>query len=115
MLRHAVAVVLAVLLPAVSGCAPDAMSNRQAGDFDAFLDRIARECRPLAIGRYQMSDLIERDAINDDYIYFLDQTSRLYYGTIPPATYRTSIDAFFLGGSSVVAVDCIISKLPPTR
>jgi hypothetical protein len=115
MLRHAAALVLCVLLPLASGCAPDAMSNRQAGDFDVFLDRIARECRPLSIGRYQMSERIEHDAINDDYIYFLDQTSRLYYGTISPATYRTSIDAFFLGGSTSVAVDCIVSRLPPNR
>jgi len=113
--RKLVALALALLLPGLSACAPDALTNRQATGFNAFLDRIARECNPLQIGRYQMSQMIQRNAMDDDYIYFLDQTSRVYYGTLSQASYRNSIDAFFLGGSTNVAIDCILSKLPQGR
>ena len=58
-----------------------------------------------------MTQMIQRNAIDDNYIYFLDQTSRLYYGTITQAAYRSSIDGFFLGGSTNIAIDCILSKL----
>ena len=109
------ALVLASLLPGLWGCAPDAVTNRQATGFNAFLDQIAQECKPLQIGRYQMSEMIQRNAMVDDYVYFIDQTSRLYYGTISEAAYRNSINAFFLGGSTGIAIDCILSKLPPNR
>jgi hypothetical protein len=113
--RKPVALVLALLLPVIGGCASDSVTNRQATGYNAFLDTIARECNPLQIGRYQMSQMIQRNAIDDDYIYFIDQTSRLYYGTISPAAYRSSIDGFFLGGSTGVAIDCIVSKLPQSQ
>ena len=112
MRRKTVVLALALLLPVLCGCAPDSMSNRQATGYNAFLDRIARECNPLQIGRYEMSQMIQRNAMDDDYIYFIDQTSRLYYGTISQAAYRSSIDGFFQGGSTSIAIDCILSKLP---
>ena len=115
MSRNAVALVLAVLLSALWGCAPDSVTNRQATGFNAFLDKIALECNPLQIGSYQMTQMIQRNAIDDNYIYFLDQTSRVYYGTITQAAYRSSIDAFFLGGSTNRAIDCILSRLPQNQ
>ena len=113
--RKTVALVLAMLLPGLWGCAPDSMSNRQATGYNAFLDKIARECAPLQIGTYQMTQMIQRNAMDDNYIYFIDQTSRLYYGTITQAGYRSSIDGFFLGGSTNIAIDCILSKLPQNQ
>jgi hypothetical protein len=113
--RNAVALVLAVLLAGLGGCAPDSVTNRQATGFNAFLDKIAFDCKPLQIGRYQMTQMIQRNAIDDNYIYFLDQTSRVYYGTITQAAYRSSIDGFFLGGSTNLAIDCILSKLPQSQ
>ena len=110
-----VALVLALLSPVLWGCAPDSVTSRQATGYNAFLDQIARECKPLQIGRYQMSEMIQRNAMVDDYVYFIDQTSRLYYGRIAQAAYRDSINAFFQGGSTGVAIDCILSKLPPNR
>ena len=115
MSRRPVALVVALLLLGVCGCVPDSVSNRQATGYNAFLDRIAKECNPLSLGSYQMSQMIERNAIDDNYIYFLDQTSRVYYGAITQAAYRSSIDGFFQGGSTNVAIDCILSKLPQNQ
>jgi hypothetical protein len=113
--RKAVVLAFALLLLGLWGCAPDSMSNRQATGYNAFLNKIAQECAPLQIGNYQMTQMIQRNAIDDNYIYFLDQTSRLYYGTLTQAAYRSSIDGFFLGGSTNIAIDCILSKLPQSQ
>jgi hypothetical protein len=112
---QSVVLVVVLLLPGLWSCAPDAVTSRQATGYNAFLDQIARECKPLQVGRYQMSEMIQRNAMVDDYVYFIDQTSRLYYGTISEAAYRSSINGFFEGGSTGVAIDCILSKLPPNR
>jgi hypothetical protein len=110
-----VALAAACALSALCGCAPDSVTNRQATGFNAFLNRIAQECNPLQVGPYQMSQMIERNAMDDNYIYFLDQTSRVYYGTITQAAYRSSINGFFFGGSTNIAIDCILSKLPQSQ
>ena len=112
MSRRFAILIVALAVAGGAGCAPDAMNNRQATGFNAFLNRIAAECSPLQIGSYQMSEMIERNGMNENYIYFLDQTSRVYYGSISQAAYANSINAFFQGGSTGVAVSCILSKLP---
>ena len=113
--RKSLVATLALALATLAGCAPDAMNNRQATGFNAFLDQIAKECSPLQIGSYQMSQAIQYNRMDENSIYFMDQTSRLYYGTIAPDSYANSINAFFQGGSDNVAVSCILSKLPQNR
>ena len=104
---------VAAMMAMLTGCAPDAWSNKQATGLNAFLNQIATKCAPLQLGRYQMSGMILRNDIGDTnaYNYFFDQTSRLYFGTLPAASYRSSIDGFFDGPNA--AVDCILSQLPP--
>src|SRR6185436_6259612 len=72
---------LAATMGAMSGCAPDAWSNKQATGLNAFLNQIATQCAPLQLGRYNMSGMILRNDIGstDAYNYFFDQTSRLYF------------------------------------
>jgi hypothetical protein len=107
--------VVALAAAGAWGCAPDSMTNRQATGFNAFLNKIEVECNPLQIGNYQMSEMIKYNRMDENYIYFMDQTSRVYYGTISQAAYAQSINAFFLGGSTNIAIDCILSKLPQNQ
>jgi hypothetical protein len=103
------AIAIAFLL---SGCAPDAMNNRQATGFNGFLKTIQVDCAPLLLGGQQMSWALQTGAGDNNYIYFLDQTSKLYYRTIGTGGYRESLTAFF-GPGYDRAIDCILAKLPP--
>jgi hypothetical protein len=116
MSRTTWAAVAASACVALVGCAPDSWSNKQATGYNAFLNQIAQQCYPLQLGNDQMSQKIQRNAMDDNYIYFIDQTSRLYYGTISQGAYRSSINGFFMGSATTdVALDCILSKLPQNQ
>jgi hypothetical protein len=102
---------------ALAGCAPEAMNNRQATEFNAFLDRIATACQPLVIGSRDIGQDIRRGrSFGDDYDYFLDLTSRLYYGQITEGAYRSGITGFFGPGATTnAALDCIVANVATNR
>ncbi len=100
------------LMFVLSGCAPDALNNRQATGFNAFLKTIQVDCSPLLLGGQEMSSALQTGAGDNNYVYFLDQTSKLYYRTIGPGGYRESLTAFF-GPGYDRAINCILAKLPP--
>jgi hypothetical protein len=103
--------VIGVALLAV-GCAPDAMNNRAATPFNAFVNQISRACAPIQLGMYQLADPLMGGAGGNSYDFWLDQTSRLFYRRIPPAAYRESLNAFF-GAGNDGTIDCILANLPP--
>jgi hypothetical protein len=98
----------------VGGCAPDAMNNRQATGFNGYLDTIATNCNPLMIGINNVSEWLQNQGSADpNYNYFLDITSRLYYGTVSRDAYRDSITGFFGPGSTnAQSFACIFRNLP---
>lgn len=102
------------LCAAVAACAPDAMNNRQATGYNAYLNTLATRCDPLMIGIYNVGEWLTNQGSNDpNYSYFLDMTSRLYYGTVSPTAYRDGITGFF--GSSTTneaSFACIFRNLP---
>jgi hypothetical protein len=111
--------VLAMSMSALfaAGCAPDDMVNRQATGFDAFTAQIGSKCNPLMLGSHNIGqELMYSHGIGDDsYDYFLDITSRLYYGQISPASYRGAVLGFFGAGDDTNrGIDCIIGNLPST-
>ncbi len=80
--RARFALVAGVCLLALGACAPDTVSNKQATGFNAYLDSL-RTCRPLQVGSVDLSVYVDYDAMgNDQYLYFIDQTSKLYYNRI---------------------------------
>ncbi|MEO8304082.1 MAG: hypothetical protein ABI724_08175, partial [Betaproteobacteria bacterium] len=86
---------------AAAGCAPDAMNNMQATGFNAYLNTLATQCNPLVIGNNNVGQwLKEPSNASPNYTYFLDMTSRLYYGKISAGAYREGITAFLGPGSS---------------
>jgi hypothetical protein len=107
-----------LLAALTAACAPDALNNRSAPEFNAFLNRIAAACRPLLLGSQDMGYAIEHGAAlgNDNYSYFLDMTSRLYYGRIDADAYRSGITGFLGPGADTLrSLDCILGNLDANR
>ena len=97
---------LALVLPL--GCA----STPAESGYQAFLQKIAVECKPLIIGSDDMGQAIVLNglgAVPVNYTNFLSMTSALYAGTITPDTYRASLDSFVgTGSNNRRSFDCII-------
>ncbi len=98
-------------------CAPDAVRNRQATDFNAYLDSLKTACPNMIVGTNNISEWLRTSGSrgDDDYVYWLDQTSRLYYQRISAQQYRDSISAALGGRSDSSALDCIVRHLPANR
>lgn len=102
---------------AAAACAPDALNNRDATGFNAFLDAVATNCRPLMIGSGDVGEWLRNRGSNDpNYSYFLDITSRLYYGTLERDAYIAGITGFLgPGTSNATSFACIFRNLPARR
>jgi hypothetical protein len=114
-LSLAVAVVGAVTF--VAGCAPDSVNSRGATGFNAYLSSL-KTCKPLEIGSTDLSVLIDynNSMMNQNYQYFVDQTSMLYYNRLRPDQYRQALTAFLgAGWQNDASFNCIFSKLPADR
>ena len=98
----------------LTGCAPDAWSNSKATGFNGFLKTIQVQCSPLLLGGQEMSWALQTGAGDNNYNYFLDQTSKLYYQQVGSSGYKESLTAFF-GAGYDRAINCVIAKLtvPP--
>jgi hypothetical protein len=99
---------------AVSGCggdlvAPDSVVEDPGAE--AFFNRIADACGHLSLGNRPLNYLIN---VGDDNVYFLDETSKLYFGRVDRTTYANDINAFFPGGMNMPALSCIFAQLDRT-
>lgn len=110
------AVLLASALFAV-GCAPDAVRSAQATGFNAYVKQLPTSCKKLQIGSQDLTEqIMMNDMGNNDYNYFLDVTSRLYYNRMSQASYRQALVGFFGAGTyNDASFDCIFRTLPPDR
>nr|WP_116332219.1 hypothetical protein [Cupriavidus taiwanensis] len=101
----------------LAACAPDAVRSRQATDFNAYLDSLPAACPNLMVGTNNISEWLRTSGSrsDDDYVYWLDQTSRLYYQRISAQQYRDSVSAALGGRSDSPALDCIVRHLPANR
>ena len=101
----------------LAACAPDAVRSRQATDFNAFLDALPAACPNMMVGTNNISEWLRTSGSrsDDDYVYWLDQTSRLYYQRISAQQYRDSVSAALGGRSDSPALDCIVRHLPAKR
>jgi len=97
-------------------CAPDAVRNNAATGFNGYLDSLKTACPNLRIGTSDVGQWIQYGSGDNDYNYWLDMTSRLYYGRVSPAEYRSAVGAQ-LGASTsnAAAFDCMIGALPVQR
>ena len=90
------------------------VTNVRATGFNSFLKTIQVQCSPLLLGGQEMSWALQTGAGDNNYAYFLDQTSKLYYRRIGPSGYAESLTAFF-GAGYDRAINCVIAKLPEDR
>lgn len=117
-LSHVPAAMLTAATLCLAACAPDAVSNYRARDFNAYLDALRRSCPNMVIGTNNISEWLRSGGASDqdNYVYWLDQTSRLYYKRITVADYRASITGAMGSGKEADRVlDCIVGHLPPNR
>jgi len=111
-LKNLMRSVATLFIVAVCACA----SSPGSDGFDAFLQKIAADCKPLIIGTDNMGQAIVFNGLGanpDNYNNFLGQTKALYAGSIPPSTYRAALTSFVGTGSSTQrSLDCIEAHLP---
>ena len=102
---------------ALAGCAPDSVRSVEATGFNAYIQKIGQACQPLLIGDADVGEWIRMNQMgNDNYTYFFDVTSKLYYNRLTPDGYRQAVVGFFGPGSSNDrAFDCIFRNLPADR
>jgi hypothetical protein len=111
-----VALAIAVAMSA-GACAPDAYRSSQATGFNAYIQKLGQVCHPLQIGDQDITRYILEQATGEtNYIYFIDNTSRLYYNRITPQSYRQALVGFFGAGTyNEQSFNCIFLNLPPDR
>jgi hypothetical protein len=99
------------------GCAPDAVRSVQATGFNAYVKQLPASCKRLQIGSQDLTEQISmNDMGNNDYNYFLDATSKLYYNRMSQDSYRQALVGFFGAGTyNDASFDCIFRTLPPNR
>ena len=113
-LEIAVAATLATL---ISGCAPDSVRSVDATGFNGYMKKIGQVCQPLLIGDADVGEWIRMNDMSvNNYNYFVDVTSKLYYNRLSQASYRQAVVGFLGPGSSNDrSFDCIFRNLPPDR
>lgn len=108
----------AVVVMTTAACAPDAVRNVEAKGFNTYLDTVQNACANTRLGSHPLGEWLRSggDDSDSDYVFWLDQTSRLYYQRISVPQYRSSI-AGAMGGdkANAAALDCIARHLPPDR
>ena len=112
-----VSILALAMLGAATGCAPDAVRSVEATGFNGYIKKLGQVCQPLIIGSADVGEWIRMNSMGvDNYNYFIDATSKLYYNRLTPAGYRQAVVGFLGPGSSNErSFDCIISNLPPDR
>lgn len=94
----------ASLLLALAACAPD--SWRPDPEFNRWAAGLVQECHPHSVGGAQLDTRLRQET-------FLNLTSRLYFGRINVQQFTNSVNSFYPGNNRA-AIECIVSRLPPT-
>ena len=112
--RPSLSIAIGFTVALVAACA----TSGQTAGYNAFLNTIAAECKPLIIGSDNMGQAITFNglgAVPENYNNFLGKTSALYAGSITAQTYRQSLTAFVGSGTyNERSFDCIVAHLPAT-
>jgi hypothetical protein len=103
------ALLAAVLLAA---CAPDAW--KPAPGYEGFLTQVQTACYYQRIGMLNVGDMLTNPG-NTQSDYFIDQTSRLYFGKITPENWTSAVTAFIQGRSSDPGVQCVLAELQKNK
>ncbi len=94
----------------LAGCGNPVLSDRfvENKGAEAFLDQVEKNCGKLTIGRQQLGYLLD---MNSDDVYFIDVSSKLYFGRVDRNAFSSDINAFYPAGDNQAALDCIFAQL----
>lgn len=111
--RRSLALLTGVAIVTLSGCggdlvAPDSVIEKPG--VEAFYNQIATACGHHSLGNQPLNYLINISN-GDDNDYFLDETSKLYFGRIDRSTYTTDLNGFFPTDTNAPAINCIFAQL----
>jgi len=96
----------------LAACAPDAIIPSKP--YDDFLDRLAKSCHEQAIGPYTVDQLVRRSQSRHGN-FFMDQTSRLYFGRINAQAWTTQMSGFLMASPEDPGIACVIRDYNETR
>lgn len=92
----------------VTACAPDAW--KPAPGYDGFLNQVQNACYYQRIGLVNVGDMLTNPG-SMQATYFVDETSRLYYGKITPENWTSAVTAFIQGRNDDPGVRCVLEQL----
>jgi hypothetical protein len=75
---------------------------------NAFLTQVGKACGDLNVGTATIDWLLQ----SQDDVYFVDLTSKLYFGDVSRSKYTEDMSSFYPVGDSSRAVECIFQQLP---
>ena len=88
------------------GFAPDALVENPGAN--AFLTQVGKQCGDLNMGTGTIAWVLE----SQDDPYFVDETTKLYFGDVSRAQYEDDLSSFYPVGEGSRAVACIYEQLP---
>lgn len=103
-----------VLMAMLAGCGGGLMAPDPWGEdpgAEAFLDRVAKQCAREKVGASTLPELINDFQNSSQSDYFIDLTTKLYFGKVSKAEYASDVNAFFPGGDNQKGLDCIFARL----
>jgi hypothetical protein len=106
--QSAKAIAIAVMGLTMAACAT---SSSQDTGYNAFLQKIAADCKPLVIGSDDFGQAIifnGTGAQSDHYSAFLSRTQALYSGSLPEKDFRDAYADTATNATSKKAIDCVI-------
>jgi hypothetical protein len=99
----------ALLAPVLlAACAPDAV--KPSPGYQGFLTQVQNACYYQRIGVVNVGDILT-DPGNMQATYFIDETSRLYFGKITRDNWTSSVTAFIQGRADDPGVRCVLDQL----
>jgi hypothetical protein len=101
------------LVIGIAGCgargfAPDSVVENPGAS--AFLAQIGKHCGDLNMGTADINWLLQ----SDEDVYFVDETTKLYFGDVSRAQYADDLGSFYPVGDATKALPCIYQQLPAT-
>jgi hypothetical protein len=93
---------------ALAACAPDAW--KPAPGYDGFLTQVQNACYYQRIGLINVGDMLTNPGSMQS-TYFIDETSRLYYGKITRDNWTSAVTAFIQGRADDPGVRCVLDQL----
>ena len=102
--RNRLALLASALPLLFAGCAADAW--RSESGYDAYLDRVQKNCEGIRIG----GRLIDESLLNDP--YFLDITSRFFNGRVSQPEFVDALTSFYNAKDDSPGIGCLLQQMP---